>query len=116
MISPTTLYGVVAQLVERCPEEAGVGGSSPSDSTTSGCRIVVDCVCLPSRNHRGFESHYPLFFIALWSNGRTTDFGSVCAGSNPAGASMSERCSKSSNQDLKNDSAECLRREWDIMG
>ena len=33
MISSTTLYGVVAQLVERYPEEVGVGGSSPSDST-----------------------------------------------------------------------------------
>ena len=29
---------------------------------------------------------------------------------------MSKRYSESSNQDLKNDSAECLRREWDIMG
>ena len=41
MISSTTLYGVVAQLVERCPEEAGVGGSSPSDSATSGYSIMV---------------------------------------------------------------------------
>ncbi len=29
---------------------------------------------------------------------------------------MSKRYSESSNQDLKNDSAECLRREWDIVG
>ena len=29
---------------------------------------------------------------------------------------MSKRYSESSNQDFKNDSAECLRREWDIMG
>ena len=29
---------------------------------------------------------------------------------------MSKRYSESSNQDLKNDSAECLRREWDIFG
>ena len=29
---------------------------------------------------------------------------------------MSKRCSESLNQDLNNDSAECLRREWDIMG
>jgi hypothetical protein len=29
---------------------------------------------------------------------------------------MSKRYSESSNQDYKNDSAECLRREWDIVG
>jgi hypothetical protein len=29
---------------------------------------------------------------------------------------MGKRCPQSSNQDLKNDSAECLRREWDILG
>jgi hypothetical protein len=29
---------------------------------------------------------------------------------------MSKRYSESSNQDFKNDSAECLRREWDIVG
>ncbi len=29
---------------------------------------------------------------------------------------MSKGYSESSNQDLKNDSAECLRREWDIIG
>jgi hypothetical protein len=29
---------------------------------------------------------------------------------------MSKRYSESSNQDLKNDSAESLRREWDFMG
>ena len=29
---------------------------------------------------------------------------------------MSRRYSESSNQDFKNDSAECLRREWDIVG
>jgi hypothetical protein len=38
------------------------------------------------------------------------------AGSTPALSTMSKRYSESSNQDLKNDSAECLRREWDIMG
>lgn len=27
-------------------------------------------------------------FIALWCNGSTTDFGSVCLGSNPSGASQ----------------------------
>jgi hypothetical protein len=37
-------------------------------------------------------------------------------GSNPDLTSMSKRYSESSNQDLKNDSAECLRREWDIVG
>ena len=30
-------------------------------------------------------------------------------------ATMSKRYSESSNQDFKNDSAECLRREWDIV-
>lgn len=29
---------------------------------------------------------------------------------------MSKRYSESLNQDLNNDFAECLRREWDIMG
>ena len=37
-------------------------------------------------------------------------------GSIPGGTAMSKRYSESSNQDFKNDSAECLRREWDIMG
>ena len=37
-------------------------------------------------------------------------------GSNPILTAMSKRYSESSNQDFKNDSAECLRREWDIMG
>ena len=37
-------------------------------------------------------------------------------GSNPVLTTMSKRYSGSSNQDLKNDSAECLRREWDIVG
>ena len=37
-------------------------------------------------------------------------------GSSPVLTAMSERYSESSNQDLKNDSAECLRREWDIVG
>ncbi len=37
-------------------------------------------------------------------------------GSNPVLTAMSKRYSGSSNQDLKNDSAECLRREWDIVG
>ena len=41
MISSTTLYGVVAQLVERYPEEVGVGGSSPSGSATSRYSITV---------------------------------------------------------------------------
>jgi hypothetical protein len=29
---------------------------------------------------------------------------------------MSKRYSESLNQDFTNDSAECLRREWDIVG
>ncbi len=33
MTSSTTLYGRVAQLVERWPEEPSVGGSNPSPST-----------------------------------------------------------------------------------
>jgi len=37
-------------------------------------------------------------------------------GSNPVLTAMSKRYSESSNQDFKNDSAECLRREWDIVG
>lgn len=37
-------------------------------------------------------------------------------GSSPALTTMSRRYSESSNQDFKNDSAECLRREWDIVG
>ena len=37
-------------------------------------------------------------------------------GSIPIRTAMSKRYSESSNQDLKNDSAECLRREWDIVG
>ena len=41
MISSTTLYGVVTQLVERYPEEVGVGGSSPSGSATSRYSITV---------------------------------------------------------------------------
>ena len=30
---PVKLNAIVAQLVEHCPEEAGVGGSTPSDGT-----------------------------------------------------------------------------------
>ena len=41
---------------------------------------------------------------------------SYLAGSNPVLTTMSKRYSESSNQDFKNDSAECLRREWDIVG
>ena len=37
-------------------------------------------------------------------------------GSNPVLITMGKRYPQSSNQDLKNDSAECLRREWDIRG
>ena len=37
-------------------------------------------------------------------------------GSSPVLTTMSKRYSESSNQDFKNDSAECLRREWDIVG
>jgi len=37
-------------------------------------------------------------------------------GSIPVLTTMSKRYSESSNQDFKNDSAECLRREWDIFG
>ena len=37
-------------------------------------------------------------------------------GSIPGGTAMSKRYSESSNQDYKNGSAECLRREWDIVG
>ena len=40
----------------------------------------------------------------------------VGAGSNPVLTTMSKRYSESSNQDFKNDSAECLRREWDFVG
>ena len=42
--------------------------------------------------------------------------GCIVAGSSPVLTSMSKRYSQSSNQDFKNDSAECLRREWDIFG
>jgi len=41
---------------------------------------------------------------------------SLNTGSNPVLTTMSRRYSESSNQDFKNDSAECLRREWDIVG
>ena len=54
--------------------------------------------------------------IPLWCNGNTTVFGAVIHGSNPCRGSMSKRYSESSNQDLKNDSAESLRREWDFVG
>ena len=37
-------------------------------------------------------------------------------GSNPVLIAMSKRYSESLNQDLNNDSAECLRRERDIVG
>ena len=40
----------------------------------------------------------------------------MVTGSNPVLTTMSKRYSESSNQDFKNDSAKCLRREWDIMG
>ena len=47
---------------------------------------------------------------------RIQDFHSCHRGSNPLPTTMGKRYSESSNQDLKNDSAECLRREWDIVG
>ena len=37
-------------------------------------------------------------------------------GSNPVLTAMSKRCSESLVQDLNNELAECLRREWDIVG
>ena len=55
----------------------------------------------------------------LWSvrlGVRTPDFHSGNTGSIPVPTTMSKRYSESSNQDFKNDSAECLRREWDIFG
>ena len=64
MISSTTLYGVVAQLVERYPEEVGVGGSSPSDSATSGYSIMAYYDSLPSLRCQ-FDSDYPLFLFCL---------------------------------------------------
>ena len=85
MISPTTLYGVVAQLVERCPEEAGVSGSSPFDSATSGYSIMVIMIAFQALDVSSILTTRS-FYFALSSNGRTTDFGSVCVGSNPAGA------------------------------
>jgi hypothetical protein len=85
MISPTTLYGVVAQLVERYPEEVGVGGSSPSDSATSGYSITVIMPVFQTDDVSSILTTRS-FYFALSSNGRTTDFGSVCVGSNPAGA------------------------------
>ena len=38
------------------------------------------------------------------------------AGSTPVSPAMSKRYSESLIQDLNNESAECLRREWDIVG
>ncbi len=35
-------FGQIAQLVERSPEKAGVGGSSPSLATTFPLQIVFD--------------------------------------------------------------------------
>jgi hypothetical protein len=43
-------------------------------------------------------------------------FQSVHTGSNPVLTTMSKRYSESLVQDLNNGLAECLRREWDILG
>jgi len=43
-------------------------------------------------------------------------FQSVRTGSNPVLTTMSKRYSESLVQDLNNGLAECLRREWDILG
>lgn len=58
-VSPRVPHGTVAQLVERRPEEAGVGGSSPSRSTNA--RVAeryMRRVEGPRRNqlHCGFDS------------------------------------------------------------
>ena len=42
--------------------------------------------------------------------------GSANTGSNPVRLAMSKRYSESLVQDLNNELAECLRREWDILG
>ena len=42
--------------------------------------------------------------------------GTYHTGSNPVLTTMSKRCSESLVQDLNNELAECLRREWDIVG
>ena len=55
----------------------------------------------------------------IWSHRlsvRSSGFHPGKSGSIPGGTTMSKRYSESSNQDFKNDSAECLRREWDIVG
>jgi hypothetical protein len=48
--------------------------------------------------------------------GRMSSIPKANTGSNPVLIAMSERYSESLNQDLNNDSAECLRRERDIVG
>ena len=85
ILTGCTKNGVVAQLVECCPEEAGVGGSSPSDSATSGYSITVIMPVFQTDDVSSILTTRS-FYFALSSNGRTCDFGSQCVGSNPAGA------------------------------
>lgn len=76
-------------------------GSSPNVSTRSGggngrrCPRRVDWVPFDTDIESGISPN---------------------TGSNPVLITMGKRYPESSNQDFKNDSAECLRREWDIMG
>ena len=68
------------------------------------------------RPHRCAPLTKPLFNIVKWCNWLARSHSEKNIGSNPVLTTMSKRYSESLNQDFTNDSAECLRREWDIVG
>ena len=59
--------------------------------------------------------HGEIRFESVVVGGIRSKYGTI-AGSSPALTAMSKRYSESLVQDLNNEPAECLRREWDIMG
>ena len=72
---------------------------------------------MPEEHEEGVRYHHVPQNCPLGESGRPYHTVTVeITGSNPVRIAMSKRYSESSNQDLKNDSAESLRREWNFMG
>ena len=79
-VPPTPQNRRLAQMEERLIYIQGVTSSILVSSTN----------CSRSRNATNDSLRMAITksdYIALWCNGSTTDFGSVCLGSNPSGAS-----------------------------